>query len=448
MLKEFELEILKYITRAREGDKILSVLPETFLVDPAHNLFIHLLRQYLEEFGRLPLSVNMDQYINDHQDLSDDVQETLYPLTRKVFKTEFEADTEHLKRKIVKAIQIHQTREMVASFVDKAEEDDQIFDKMFNTMRSILDVSQTLFGSTEARFALKDFTGFNHITYDNVIRSPFPTMNAMMAAGGLFPPQLFVVMAPPKGFKSGIMTNLAVGYMKQGKKVYYADIENGVDDIINRIYCLLSEATYADMTENTTIETLRSVVKFAGLLGGDIYVNSFEMYKGTPAEVRADIERLCSIGWEPDVVIWDYADVMRPSDRDEQRRDKRFQIQSVYGEIKNINKEFKTVSITASQVNRDSFKKATSGMEDIAEDVGKIANADSIWSFRQTEDEAKKDIGRMHPVVQRKGASFTGDEFVYLRVEKDKQLAVEITQEEWMSLVEIDVEVEDDLEDI
>lgn len=97
-------------------------------------------------------------------------------------------------------------------------------------------------------------------------------------------------------------------------------------------------------------------------------------------------------------------------------------------------------------MNRESFNKPVADMEDIAEDIGKAANSDAIYAVIQTEEEKQKEVGRLQPIVQRKGVSFTGSEFVYLRLSKGKQMAEEITYLQWENSV--DVEIEDDLEDI
>lgn len=443
MVKEFEVEVLKYLVRDKNGVSVLTQIPETFLKDPYMAIVLHVIKTYHREYGSIPHKANLKQYIADSAELDTEVQRTIYNLVGDIYDHSFDVDREHLKAKIVKEVQVYQTKEMIARFMDDPSPD---FEGMFKDMRKILDVGDSLYTNTDARFVLKDFTGFNHITYDDVISMPFPGMNDMMSAGGIFAPQILVIMAPPKGFKSGIMINMAVHCIMQGKKVFYADFENGEDDIINRIYCRLTEADYNEMTNDITEETLREVVKFAGVRGGDVFVKSYEMYRGTPSQVRADIEKHIANDWHPDIIFWDYADVASPSSRDDKRSPRRLQIQSVYGEIKNINKEFKVPSVTASQMNRESFNKPVADMEDIAEDIGKAANSDAIYAVIQTEEEKQKEVGRLQPIVQRKGVSFTGSEFVYLRLSKGKQMAEEITYLQWENSV--DVEIEDDLEDI
>ncbi|HLS52425.1 MAG TPA: DnaB family ATPase [Tissierellaceae bacterium] len=443
MVREFELEIMKYILRDPAGVNILEVVPDTFMKDPEMALFLYVVKTYYEEYGTVPHKANTLQYINDVEGISEDVQQVILPLVEVTFEDDFDVDREHLKHKITQEVQIYKTKTMISKFMD---EDKPNFEGMFMEMQNILDIGNQMFEVSSARFALKDFTGFKHISYENVVRTPFRGMNDMLSAKGLFPPQILVIMAPAKGFKTGTMINFATHCVLQGKKVFYADFENGVDDIINRIYCRLTQANYLEMRDQITEETLKEVVKFSSVTGGDIYVSDYEMFTGTPGQVRADIEKLIANNWRPDVVIWDYADISSPTLQEHRRKPKHEQIQAVYGEIKNINKDYGVLSITASQMNRESMKNQVGDATALAGDIGKAANADMIWAMMQTDEEAKKGVGRFHPVLQRTGVRFTGEEFVYLRLDPERQFMEEIDEVDWLNSV--DIEIEDDLEDI
>jgi len=102
-------------------------------------------------------------------------------------------------------------------------------------------------------------------------------------------------------------------------------------------------------------------------------------------------------GFVPDVVVIDYADILRPGSG----RDRREQIDEIWKRLKSLAGERHCLVVTASQSNRPSISKRILEAQDVAEDIGKIAHCDVMIGINQTSDERKKKLVRLNLIVHR-----------------------------------------------
>ena len=105
---------------------------------------------------------------------------------------------------------------------------------------------------------------------------------------------------------------------------------------------------------------------------GKLTVKRFPSSTVTATDISTYMKRLENIkGFVPDVLVIDYADIMRSSNK---YNDRRFELDMIYQELRNIGVEFNIPVITATQLNRSALSKLESGgiltEEFIAESYG------------------------------------------------------------------------------
>lgn len=98
-----------------------------------------------------------------------------------------------------------------------------------------------------------------------------------------------------------------------------------------------------------------------------------------------------------DVLVIDYADLMLASNT---RLDNRHQLDIIYKSLRGMAQERNILILTASQGNRDSFKK-DSGVTNIAEDIRKITHITHGIVFNQTAEEKQLGLYRASPMGER-----------------------------------------------
>ena len=272
--------------------------------------------------------------------------------------------------------------------------------------------------ANKGRFALSEFS-LGSKTVITGTPTYLRALNKMTSTKGFYSPQLIILMGAPKSFKTGTLLNIAVGLVRNGKKVYYVDCENGEDRITDRFYQAMLEATWEEYASGELDETLEEMVRRFSVMGGDFRADFYPAHTKSVSDVESNLDEIEEeTGWKPDVILWDYPDLMRPTDYT--IKDKRFQIQAVYFDINRCQKKRGIWGMGLSQVNKDAVGKAVIDMKAFAEDFGKAANCHAAFALCRTEDEQKAGLMRIVPVVQRDGVNQASSAVCYTMVSEGK----------------------------
>jgi replicative DNA helicase len=118
----------------------------------------------------------------------------------------------------------------------------------------------------------------------------------------------------------------------------------------------------------------------------------------SPSMLKALLETHRAKGRRYDMVVVDYADIMRPDDR----TDNVIENSKTIGlGLRAIAFDFDCAVLTATQTNREGFKATVAKAEHVAEDFNKIRTADLVISINKTEEEAKKGEARLYFAASR-----------------------------------------------
>ena len=124
----------------------------------------------------------------------------------------------------------------------------------------------------------------------------------------------------------------------------------------------------------------------------NLYIKEFPTGSLTINGIKAFLDMLEGDGFIPDLLLIDYVDIMKlPSDGNY-----RIALGQLYKELRGIAVERNIAVVTVSQSNRDGMKakKITEG--NVAEDWSKIATADTIITYNQTDAEAELNLARLY----------------------------------------------------
>lgn len=274
--------------------------------------------------------------------------------------------------------------------------------------------------------------------------TPWWQLNKTMNSGGTNKGNILVVLGPAKRFKTGLLINTAIGYLKQGRSVLYVDIENGEEAISMRAdQSLINVNRKTLLSDDKEInEKLMKKARQYKRFGGDINVKRF------PAGCTAhDIERHITWlrenkGFVVTDMIVDYPDIMKPIKGD--GKNDTDNISNVYIDLKNLANIHDIYSIWCpSHVNREGDKvqgkkfKAT----DIAKAIDKVRHADVVLGIQQDEEEKEAGIIRLEIVDQRDGLP---DGRVYLWGQLETQRVKEFNKAEVKDIEEIRAEDTDE----
>tara|TARA_R100000152_G_C6753909_1_gene177662 strand:- start:866 stop:1336 length:471 start_codon:yes stop_codon:yes gene_type:complete len=100
------------------------------------------------------------------------------------------------------------------------------------------------------------------------------------------------------------------------------------------------------------------------------------------------------------MIIVDYADLLRPVDK---QREKRNELESIYEELRGLAQTFECPIWTASQTNRSGLNAEVITMESISEAFNKCFVADFIFSVSRTVEDKVNNEGRIFIAKNRNG---------------------------------------------
>lgn len=217
-----------------------------------------------------------------------------------------------------------------------------------------------------------------------------------LIGGGLGAGELGVIAAPSGIGKSWALATIGANAAKAGKRVVYYTLE------LNENYVGLRYDTIFTGIEPGSIPQHPQLVHDAvDSVTGDIIIKYYPARSITVHTIRAHFDHLISNKLKPDLMLIDYADLMRSVDRVDARHQ---ELGAIYEEIRGMSGELGIPCWTASQTQRSSIQDEIIQADKIAESYQKIMTADLVISLsRKLEDKANH-TGRAHVMKNRFGA--------------------------------------------
>lgn len=217
--------------------------------------------------------------------------------------------------------------------------------------------------------------------------------------GGLSGGELGVVMAPPGGGKSMALVKFASEALRAGKKVVYYTLELSENNVGQRFDACLCGKPLRQVFEFA--EKIKEMLLEYISRGGDLYIKEYPTGYATINTIKSHLTSLKrKHDFVPDIVIIDYADIMRPLVH---YGEKRHTLTALYESIRGLAVEIGIPIWTATQTNRMAIDKEEMDMSHIGEALGKAATADVILGVSRTKQNKLDKKGRIHVIKNRNG---------------------------------------------
>jgi replicative DNA helicase len=133
---------------------------------------------------------------------------------------------------------------------------------------------------------------------------------------------------------------------------------------------------------------------------GRLIIKEYPTGTATVQTLRNHIEKLSLKGFVPNLIIIDYADIMRSSRTYDSLR---HELKLVYEELRNLAMELNLPIWTASQANREASGAEVVGLENMSEAYGKAMVADVVVSISRKPSEKADGSGRLFIAKNRAG---------------------------------------------
>lgn len=213
--------------------------------------------------------------------------------------------------------------------------------------------------------------------------------------GGLGRSELGVVVAPTGAGKSMVLTCLGAKAVLEGKTVVHYTFELS-DKVIGRRY----DSCITNIALGDLNAFKEQVYEEISQLEGSLIIKEYPTKSASTQTLRNHLEKMKKRGSVPDMIIVDYADLLRPVSI---TREKRHDLENIYEELRGIAQEFECPMWTASQTNRSGLNAEVVTMEAISEAFNKCFVADFICSVSRTAQDKVNNTGRMFVAKNRNG---------------------------------------------
>lgn len=195
---------------------------------------------------------------------------------------------------------------------------------------------------------------------------------------------------------SHFLVQLGANALKLGKNVIHYTFE-----LSETLTGMRYDSNLCDISVNDLIESKELVLqKYKENKYGRLIIKSYPANTCTIHTMRSHVEKLALKGFVPDLIIIDYADIMRSS---RQYDSLRHELKLIYEELRSYADELKIPIWTASQINRDSSQNDVVGLESMSESYGKAMVADVVISLSRKSSEKYHGWGRLHIAKNRAG---------------------------------------------
>tara|TARA_Y100000004_G_scaffold195831_1_gene264023 strand:+ start:566 stop:1927 length:1362 start_codon:yes stop_codon:yes gene_type:complete len=216
-----------------------------------------------------------------------------------------------------------------------------------------------------------------------------------IADGGLGKGELGVFVAPAGIGKSWALVNVGANAAKAGLNVIHYTLE------LNEAYVgLRYDSVFTGIAAQDLKFNIEEVKKTVGNMKGDLIIKQYPTKSASVSTIGAHIEKCRVQGFKPDLVIVDYADLLRDISGG---REVRHMLGNIYEDLRGLAGEHEIPVWTASQANRSALEEDIIGAEKIAESYSKIMTADFVVSLSRKIEDKLAGTGRWHVIKNRFG---------------------------------------------
>jgi len=236
------------------------------------------------------------------------------------------------------------------------------------------------------------------IRYQEDSRHPLSTgWNVIdeITKGGLAAGELGVAIAPSGAGKSWLLSSLGANALKQGKTVVHYSLELSENYTGLRYDCILTGISLDKI--HLHVDKVKETL---GQIPGKLIIKWFPTKSVSLMGLRSHLTKLKMLGTEPDLVIIDYADLLKFGNS---KMAKHEILEALYEDLRGFAGENKIPIWTVSQSNREGLNDDIIEADKAAGAYAKIFPADFVMSLSRKAQDKLSNTARLHIIKNRFG---------------------------------------------
>ena len=216
-----------------------------------------------------------------------------------------------------------------------------------------------------------------------------------LTQGGLGGGELGVIVAPAGVGKTWVLAAIGANAMKKGSHIVHYSLE------LNESYVgLRYDSIFTGIANQNLKYHKDDVISEMDKLKGDLVIKYFPTKTASVNTLSAHLKRIINLGTEVDMVVVDYADILKDTGNS---REVRHALGNIYEDLRGLAGEFQIPIWTASQANRSALDEDVIEATKVSESYQKVMTADFVMSLSRKVEDKIGNTGRFHVIKNRFG---------------------------------------------
>jgi DnaB-like helicase C terminal domain len=368
-------------------EQVTEITKPAFFESQANQWIISEVQSYFNEFRAVP---TMEVFKIKVGEIEDKVlKQTVVEQLKSVYLQVGSEDLPYVKKEYLTFAKNQKVKDALLKSVDLLKAGN--YDKIIDTMMAASKVG------VENDLGLDYIDNFELIMEDvkrNSVSTGWDVIDELMD-GGLGPGELGVVMAPSGIGKSWFLSKIACSAVQAGMNVLHYTLELSESYVGQRYTTILTGIQTSEHKERKE-EIIRKIKNTPGRVRIKYYPPQFASAK----TLSAHIEKLRASGFNPNLIIIDYADLLKSGSN----RDGLYaELGGIYEELRGLSGETGIPIWTATQTNRAAIDHEVIQADSVGDSYKKVQTADFIMSVSRKTKDKLSNTGRIHIVKNRFG---------------------------------------------
>ena len=403
--ESLEFQIIRNILSNRNFlVSVVENLHPEFFSNTTTKIAANVIKEYFIKYSDAPsidiIKEEAKKYLTPRDDIS-------------LFETELEniknldvQNEDYIKGKVLEHCQFHALKNAIMSsanlLTDRPEDyKNKINEQIKNALliAEQTDLGLNYFANPEARI-------INELRYKKYIKTGLTSLDRITGGGWSVEDTTLAIIVASTGIgKSIFLCKFGSIAILHGHKVIHITHELSESRTAARYDALLSKISMSQRLLKKE-EMLKKLHLIKGMSGGNnLRIKEFPTKTCSANMIRAYVEKLKQTeGFEPDLIINDYLDIMQANFNAYKEDDYAAQ-KRISEELRALAQELQVPVLTASQTNRGASDKAVIGNNDIAESFGKVMTSDLLMTINQTFKEKLENKCNLYIAKYRNGPS-------------------------------------------
>ena len=379
--------ITSLIVNNKFTKQIIDILELSYFDSDSNKFLIKSIKDYVVEYKTTPTMEALKVLIDDVE--NDILKTTIVDSLRNAWNHRESPDLEFVQEKTLEFCKNQIIKNAIMESVDLLDTQN------YDGIKLVID--DAMKAGVERDIGHEYMTGFEERMSEQsrkCLPTQWDSVNDLMD-GGLAGGELGVIVAPAGIGKSWTLQSLGAHAVAKGKTVIHYTLELNAEYVGLRYDTIVSGQPIGNLQYYK-----EEVLKKINQLKGNLIIKYYPTRTASVNTITAHLQQCELQGIKPDMVIVDYADIMKST---QHFTEKRHQIGHVYEELRGMAGEFDIPIWTASQANRSSLEEDVIGAEKVSEDYSKVMTSDFVMSMSRKVEDKIANTGRFHVIKNRFG---------------------------------------------